>query len=270
MDGYPSRRWFDFAALSARTPARLGVGRAGPRYRTESMLKLRAAHARAVDAVAGEVAPDWPGRHGMIELRSCAPTHDVYLHQPGLGRRLTTESSAELRKIIAADRRSARRTRTAKLKPSLMICVGDGLSAPAVERNAPGLVRAVRSLAIHKYRLLPVFFVRHARVRIQDHIGAIAGVDVVCLLIGERPGLTMAESLSAYVIYRPTLKSREPDRSVVSNIHAGGLTLSEGAAKITKLIDEMVAYQASGSKLASAIESARARPRFKTDLTSRI
>ena len=227
------------------------------------MLNLRADHARAIDAVASEVAPDWPGRHGMIELRSCAPTHDVYLQRPGLGRRLTSQSATELRKIIAADRRSSRRGRGVKVKPSLMICVGDGLSAAAVVRNALGLVRAVRSLATHKYRLLPVFFVRHARVRIQDHIGAIAGVDVVCLLIGERPGLAMAESLSAYVIYRPTLKSREPDRSVVSNIHAGGLALHEGAAKITKLIDDMVAYRASGSKLASAIESARMNPASK-------
>ncbi|HEY2664783.1 MAG TPA: ethanolamine ammonia-lyase subunit EutC [Candidatus Binataceae bacterium] len=260
MDTDPKRRSIDFATMNARTPARLGVGHAGPRYRTESMLKLRADHARAVDAVANEVAPGWPKRHRLIELRSCAPSHDIYLDKPGLGRRLTTQSLTKLRKIVAADRKSARRGRTAKAKPSLMICIADGLSSAAVERNAINLMRALRLLVTPKYRLLPMFFIRYGRVRIQDQIGAIAGADVVCLLIGERPGLATAESLSAYVIYKPRLKSLEPDRTVISNIHRDGLSLPEAAAKITRLIDDRVANRASGSKLAKAIESAPANP----------
>jgi len=252
MDSKERRSTIDFAALNKRTPARLGVGHAGPRYPTASMLKLRADHARALDAVANEIAADWPKRQGLIQLQSSAATRDIYLHHPELGRRLSRESETALRKIVSLDSKKPRRDRTAA-KPSLVICVGDGLSSTAVERNAVGLLRALKTLLAGHYTMLPAIFIRHARVRIEDQVGAIASADLVCLLIGERPGLGTAESLSAYVIYRPSLKSLEADRTVVSNIHAAGLKIPVAAAKIASLIDEMIAYRASGSKLAQVL-----------------
>jgi ethanolamine ammonia-lyase small subunit len=252
MDADRSRSAIDFAALNKRTPARLGVGHAGPRYPTDSMLKLRADHARALDAVANEIAPDWPKRQGLIELQSSAATHDIYLHHPELGRRLSRESEIALRKVVSLDRKKSRRDRTTA-KPSVMICVGDGLSSAAVERNAIALLRTLKAFLAPRYTILPAIFIRHARVRIQDQVGAIARADLVCLLIGERPGLGTAESLSAYVIYRPTLKSLEPDRTVVSNIHATGLKIPVAAAKIASLIDQMIAARASGSRLARVL-----------------
>jgi ethanolamine ammonia-lyase small subunit len=70
------------------------------------------------------------------------------------------------------------------------------------------------------------------------------------MVVGERPGLATAESLSAYVIYRPTLKSIEPDRSVISNIHRGGIAIPEAARKIAALIDDAIKFQATGAALA--------------------
>ena len=101
-----------------------------------------------------------------------------------------------------------------------------------------------------RYRLLEPIFIRNARVRIEDHLGEILRPDVICMIVGERPGLVAAESLSAYVIYRPTLKSIEPDRTVISNIHRGGVPIAEAARKVAALIDDTIKFQASGAALA--------------------
>ena len=109
--------------------------------------------------------------------------------------------------------------------------------------------RSRRSLA-SRYRLLKPIFIRNARVRIEDHLGEILRPDIICMIVGERPGLVTAESLSAYVIYRPTLKSIEPERTVISNIHRGGIPIAQAARKIAALIDDAIKFQASGAALA--------------------
>ena len=101
-----------------------------------------------------------------------------------------------------------------------------------------------------RYRLLKPIFIRNARVRIEDHLGEIIRPDMVCMIVGERPGLATAESLSAYVIYRPTLKSIEPDRTVISNIHRGGIPIAQAARKIAALVDDAIRFQATGAALA--------------------
>jgi ethanolamine ammonia-lyase small subunit len=221
------------------TPARLNVGRAGSRYTTASMLKFRADHARAVDAVMTEVSADWPRRNGLAEFHSEAATRDEYLHRPERGRRLRQDEIAKLRALNRSTR-----------KPSVLIFVGDGLSSAAVETNAAPLLRALTKSLDAKYRLLKPIFVRNARVRIEDHLGEILRCDLVCMLIGERPGLATAQSLSAYVIYRPRLSSREPDRTVISNIHRGGIPNAEAAKLIAALIHDAMRHRATGAKLA--------------------
>ena len=225
------------------TPARLGLGRAGPRYTTAAMLALRADHARAVDAVMTMVAPDWPRRHGLLEVHSQALTREDYLRYPERGRRLTNADAARVARL-------KRRARVKSAPPSLLLCVGDGLSSAAVEKNAAPLLRALTKLLAARYNLFKPIFIRNARVRIEDHLGEILRPDVVCMIVGERPGLVTAESLSAYVIYRPTLKSIEPERTVISNIHRGGIPIAEAARKIAALIDETIRFQASGALLA--------------------
>ncbi len=231
----------DFDAMRKSTPARLGVGRAGTRYTTAAMLSLRADHARAVDAVMMEVAHDWPRRNGLIEVHSQALTREDYLRYPECGRRL----------IDADAKRVARlKPRGKSPMPAVLLCVGDGLSSAAVEKNAAPLLCALTKMLAPRYRLLKPIFIRNARVRIEDHLGEILRPDIVCMIVGERPGLVTAESLSAYVIYRPTLKSIEPDRTVISNIHRGGIPIAEAARKIATLIDDAIRFQASGAALA--------------------
>lgn len=225
------------------TPARLNIGRAGSRYLTSALLKFRADHARAVDAVMTEVSADWPRKNGLIEFHSEAATRDEYLHRPERGRRLRRDEIAKLKALNRSSTRS----------PSVLIFVGDGLSSSAVETNATPLLRMLTKTLEAKYRLLRSIFIRNARVRIEDHVGEILRCDLVCMLIGERPGLATAESLSAYVIYRPRLGSLEPDRTVISNIHRGGISNAEAARQIAALVDDAIRHRATGAKLAAIL-----------------
>ena len=238
----------DFDAIRKATPARLGLGRAGPRYTTAAMLALRADHARAVDAVMTEVARDWPRCHGLLEVQSQAVTREDYIRYPDRGRRLRDVDAARVGRL---------KPRGKSKMPSVLICIGDGLSSAAVEKNAGPLLRALTRTLAPRYRLLKPIFVRNARVRIEDHLGEILRPDVVCMIVGERPGLVTAESLSAYVIYRPTLKSIEPDRTVISNIHRGGIPIADAARKIATLIDAAIKFQASGAALSEKLSPAQ-------------
>jgi len=250
-----------FDEMRKSTPARLGLGRAGPRYTTAAMLSLRADHARAVDAVMTLVARDWPRRNGLLEVQSQAVTRDDYIRYPELGRRLSDADAKRVTRLKPPVYRSPfprgkglgvrfPGSRSKSAPPSALLCVGDGLSSAAVEKNAGPLLRALTRMLAPRYRLLKPIFIRNARVRIEDHLGEILRPDIVCMIVGERPGLVTAESLSAYVIYRPTLKSIEPDRTVISNIHRGGIPIAEAARKIAALIDDSIKFQASGAALA--------------------
>ena len=255
----------DFDAMRKSTPARLGLGRAGPRYTTASMLALRADHARAVDSVTTEVARDWPRRNGLLEVHSQALTREDYIRYPERGRRLTAADARRVARLKARPFRSpfprgkglGVRFRGGYAKsPTVLICIGDGLSSAAVEKNAGPLLRALTKILASRYRLLKPIFIRNARVRIEDHLGEIIRPDIVCMIVGERPGLVTAESLSAYVIYRPTLKSIEPERTVISNIHRGGIPIAQAARKIAALIDDAIEFQASGAALAQKLAPA--------------
>jgi ethanolamine ammonia-lyase small subunit len=233
---------------NALTPARLGVGRAGTRYTTASMLKFRADHARAVDAVTTEVSADWPHKNGLLEFHSEVTTRKEYLLHPERGRRLRTNEIAKLRALNPSPRKGKDSS-----KPAVLIFIGDGLSSAAVEANAAPLMNALVTHMRGTYRLMKTIFIRNARVRIEDHLGEILKPEVVCMIVGERPGLATAESLSAYVIYRPRLRSLEPDRTVISNIHRGGIPIAEAAAKISALVDDAIRLRATGAKLGALL-----------------
>ena len=229
------------------TPARLNIGRVGSRYTTAAMLRFRADHARAVDAVLTEVDVDWPRKNGLAELHSEAASRDEYLRRPERGRRVRTEEISKLKSLNTGS------SKKEAAKPSVLIFVGDGLSSAAVEANAGPLLRALMKALDRKYSLLKPVFIRNARVRIEDHIGEILRPDCICMIVGERPGLATAESLSAYVIYRPRRSSLEPDRTVISNIHRGGIPIAEAAKKISALINNAMVHRATGARLAAML-----------------
>src|SRR6185295_19355878 len=171
-------------------PARLAIGRAGPRPTAHAYLDFLADHGRARDAVMTELPPGFARAHGLVEIATRAATRAEYVADPGKGRTLAPAAVARLRRC--------------RQHPAVQLAIADGLSSTAVAAHGPRLLARVgRLLRARRLRLGTPLFIRNGRVRVQDEIGAILHPEVFCLIVGERPGLATAESLSAYVIYRP-------------------------------------------------------------------
>ena len=89
-------------------------------------------------------------------------------------------------------------------------------------------------------------FVRYCRVGAGDAIGDVIGCELVCMLVGERPGLVTDKSMSAYITYKPRTGVSESARTVVSNIHAQGTPAVEAGAHIAGLIETILRKGISG------------------------
>lgn len=227
-----------FLALKRKTPARIGLGRAGARYKTATQLRVRADHAAAQDSVFSMVDEEFVKRMGFLPVQTLCRDKDEYLTRPDKGRRFDESNQKIIREVLGQH-------------PKVVLAVGDGLSSAAIEANAADCVSAIQNgLKAYGLEAGRVLFIRYCRVGASDHIGELTDADVVCLLVGERPGLVTAESMSAYLTYRPRLGTAEAERTVISNIHRQGTAAVEAGAHIAELIKTILEKQASGVKLA--------------------
>jgi ethanolamine ammonia-lyase small subunit len=234
---------FDADAMSAMlrsTPARIGVGRAGTRYKTNTLLRFRADHAAAKDAVVSEVDPALLAELGIFELASRAPDKPTFLQRPDLGRALSDEARAELTKRIGKS-------------PTLVVIYGDGLSAAAINQHLRTFHGALLpALAARGIAHAPAFFVRRSRVKIMDEIARLVGAQAALFVCGERPGLGFADSLSAYYIYQPAAGATDADREVISNINPRGRPPADAARDVSAAIERILREKKSGVVLAGA------------------
>ena len=224
--------------LMSSTTARIGVGRAGPRPKTASLLLFQSDHGVTQDAIYGEVDDAVIEKHDLFTVQTQVEDRNQYLTRPDLGRRL----SKEAKQII--DERCVK-------KPQVQIVVGDGLSAAAINNNFqliyPVIVQGLKSANIS---LGTPFFIKFARVGVINDINDIIGADVVVILIGERPGLGIADALSAYMGWRPTSGKTDAERDVVCMITThGGTNPLEGGAYVVDVIKKTIQHQASGVEL---------------------
>jgi len=225
--------------ILASTPARVAVGRTGPRYHTNTMLRFRADHAAAKDAVMSEVDPELLARLGMFEVASKAPDKAIFLQRPDLGRTLSDEGRAELGKRIGR-------------APTLVIIYGDGLSAAALNQHLAEFHASLeRALAARGIGHAPPFFVRHSRVKIMDEIARLVGAQAALFVCGERPGLGFADSMSAYYIYQPAAGATDADREVISNINPRGRAPADAAVDVAAAIERILREKKSGVVLAA-------------------
>jgi ethanolamine ammonia-lyase small subunit len=227
-------------AARLRTPARVFTGRAGSSYRTPTLLGLRQDHAAARDAVWAEVdlardlGVELLEHFGLFEVQTRAGSKEQYLLRPDLGRRFSDAG----RTAVAAN---------CPPRAELQIVIGDGLSAAAVTARVPQLLPALDEAARAAGWLSGrPFFVRYCRVGILNDIGDILEPEVVVLLIGERPGLATAESLSAYMAYRPRPGHSDACRNLISNIHDRGVLIAEAVPRILALAERMRQLGTSG------------------------
>jgi ethanolamine ammonia-lyase small subunit len=138
----------------------------------------------------------------------------------------------------------------------LQVAIGDGLSAAAVIAQVPGLLPLLEQQAKDSgWSFGRPFFVRHCRVGVLNDIGEILDAAVVVLLIGERPGLAAADSLSAYMAFRPRVGDSDARRNLISNIHARGVAHPEASARIIALADSMRRLQSSGTEVKETFSS---------------
>ncbi|MFF1297611.1 MULTISPECIES: ethanolamine ammonia-lyase subunit EutC [unclassified Streptomyces] len=212
-------------SLRRHTQARIGLGRSGSALPTRHRLELQTAHAAARDAVHSPFEPDTvaAGLAGMatVRVRSAAGDRLTYLQRPDLGRRLDPTDRAHL----------------PAGEWDVAFVVADGLSSRAVHEHAAAVVRGtVAHLA--GWRIAPVVLAEQARVALGDDVGAAMGAEMVVVLVGERPGMSAADSLGAYLTYRPVPGvTTDADRNCLSNIRPPlGLTYETAAGKLAALM----------------------------------
>ena len=226
-----------YLRIKQQTPARLGMGRTGARYLTQSMLRFRADHAAAQDSVFSLVDPDFYRNNDMAFVQTMCKDKDQYLTRPDLGRRFDEKNQVVIRNTCAEN-------------PRVLLVIGDGLSSNAVMANGLDCAAAIRQgLKTYGINLGKTLFIQYARVGASDHIGEITGAELVCMLVGERPGLVTSESMSAYITYMPRPGIAEAKRTVVSNIHRQGTPAVEAGAHIAELMHTMLGKKASGIDL---------------------
>ena len=225
--------------IRARTPARIFVKR-GAAYSTQTELELRSAHATAVDAVWSEFdlqrefPSDFVARWELLQVTSKAESKSQFLLRPDLGRILSDSAS----NVLAQKCRKS---------PDVQMVIGDGLSGAAVAAQVPALFPLLHEkLLARGWSVGQSFVVRYCRVGIMNHIGDLLAPRLIVLLIGERPGLATAQSLSAYMAYAPKSGQTDADRNLISNIHNRGVSIPDAAERIINVAAQMLALRSSG------------------------
>jgi ethanolamine ammonia-lyase small subunit len=257
---------FSWPALRRATPARIGLGRSGTALTTAAQLDFQLAHARARDAVHAALETDriLAELHALglqaMYLRSQAADRATYLRRPDLGRRLDAPSREALTRRsqssvmpglgpgIRVDGRDAPGHDEKGDASSIAFVIADGLSATAVNAHAVPLIGAALP-GLGSARLGPVAVVEGGRVAIGDEIGGLLGADLVAVLIGERPGLSAADSLGAYVTWQPAPGTVDAARNCLSNIRPEGMPIAEAAAALLDLMTNARRHRLTGVAL---------------------
>jgi ethanolamine ammonia-lyase small subunit len=240
MSGVPHDPWH---SLASRTSARVGLGRAGASLPTREVLSFALAHAQARDAVharldrAALAAEFRPLGLQTIDIESDAADRQTYLRRPDFGRRLSAASEERLAALTCAP-------------CDIAIMIGDGLSALAVQGHASSLLNAFMPLMAKRGLTMgPIILAEGARVALGDSAGALLNARLVMVLIGERPGLSSADSLGVYLTYAPRQNMTDAERNCVSNIRPEGLAPIDAARKIAWLVTAALARQLTGVSL---------------------
>lgn len=224
--------------LCATTNARLGVGRTGPRPKTASLLLFQADHGVTQDAIYGVVSDDTKEALNLFTVQTRAEDRAEYLLRPDLGRLLTEEAKKTIAEKCAKS-------------PDVQICVGDGLSAAAIDNNLANIYPVIeQGLKSAGLTIGTPFFIENARVGVMNDVNTVVKAKVVLLLIGERPGLGIADAMSAYMGFDPQPGKSDADRDLICMITThGGTNPLEAGAYIVEFVKRMIKYSASGVKL---------------------
>lgn len=243
--------------LRRTTQSRIGLGRAGNALPTTRVLEFAAAHAAARDAVhipldvpafAARIAEVGLGEPAVVA--SQARGRSQYLRRPDLGR---LPGSLDSVPTDPAD---------------IGVVLADGLSPRALTDHGLGLLTALVSTLAEHYSIAAPVIATQARVALGDPIGSRMGVATMVVIIGERPGLSVADSLGVYLTHRPRPGRTDADRNCISNIHPPeGLGYAEAARVVAGLVAGARRLGRSGVDLkdTSRADELTARPALTPD-----
>jgi len=224
-------------AMEKATTARVGIGRSGERLNTKSLLSLRADHSMAKDAVQKQIDEDLLKELNLPIVQSKATEINEHLTRPDLGRQLSDEAVDFIKKNCIQN-------------PQIQIYVSDGLSNSAVENNIKDLLPILMDgLTDAGIKVGTPFFIKYGRVGTGDAVSETTNAELVCVLLGERPGLAAADSMSAYITYGAYVGLPESKRTVVSNIHKNGIQPVEAGAYLVDLLQTILKEKKSGVDL---------------------
>jgi ethanolamine ammonia-lyase small subunit len=236
--------------LRRHTPARIAQGRAGHGLRTASLLDFQLAHAAARDAVhlPWDVARFADGVRALglepVTLATPVPDRTQYLKRPDLGRVLDNPSQERLAGIAGQPM-------------DIALILSNGLSSSAIETHGLNLLQAIADTyrnhpldGQNPATLSPVFLVPNARVALSDAIGHRLKARLAVIIVGERPGLSSADSLGIYMTYNPNPANTDAERNCISNIHPpNGMSCPAAAAKLRYLSEQAFRHRLSGVAL---------------------
>lgn len=242
----PVRCVKDLGKLKAFTPARIGLARAGSSMATQHILNFDLDHARARDAVhlpfnTKEIQDRLSERNiQSIQVSSAAPDRATYLQRPDLGQQLDPDSKQRLQDFQASGSQ----------RPDLVIIIADGLSTTALHTNAiPFLDQFLSLEPISKLHIAPIVIATQSRVALADEIGAALSARLSIILIGERPGLSAADSMGIYMTFDPKKGRTDAQRNCISNVRPGGLGYADAARELDRLISGAFQLKLSGVNL---------------------
>jgi ethanolamine ammonia-lyase small subunit len=228
--------------LKEFTAARIALGRTGASIPLKQSLAFNLAHAHARDAVYSELDLDKLSEElaqfelPVLQLHSKAAYREQYLQRPDLGRQLDDEAINQLQDY--------------QTNYDIVIAIADGLSATAVNHHAISLLKIlIPQLLSAGLKLSPICLVKHGRVTIADDIGSHLNAKLSLILIGERPGLSAADSMGAYLTFDPRPGLTDESRNCISNIRPHGLSFKQASKKIFYLVQESFKRKISGVAL---------------------
>lgn len=223
--------------LKETTNARICIGRSGPRLKTSELLKFRADHAVAMDAVWSDIDEELIEELGFLKVSTLIEDKEQYITRPDLGKKFSKESIAYIKANCISE-------------PDVQIIAGDGLSSMSINANLRDTYSIIcDGLKKKGYTIGTPIFVKYARVATMDKVSEALAAKVTIILIGERPGLATGESMSSYMAYEASTKKTESQRTVISNIHKNGTPPVEAGAQIVNLVEIMMKEKKSGVDL---------------------
>ncbi|WP_319380977.1 ethanolamine ammonia-lyase subunit EutC [Thiomicrorhabdus sp.] len=232
----------DLANLKHITEARIGLQRAGSSLASKEILKFDLDHARARDAVhlPFQIKQLAEKIHALgvntVEISSAADDRMTYLQRPDLGRKLGLQS----RELLQQQTEEA----------DICIVVGDGLSSTAIQQNALPFLQLLLPMCRDRgWTLAPIHLANQARVALADEVSEHYHAKIAIILIGERPGLSAANSMGIYMTYAPRVGRSDAERNCLSNIRPGGQSYQDAVELLVRLMDGALKMRLSGVQL---------------------